>query len=55
MSDEPEKKDEQIPTDVDINSLGKCRRCDCEKFVEENGSTKCGRSTCRHSYQSHGS
>lgn len=55
MSDSHKTGNEQIPGDVDINSLGKCRRCDCEKFVEENGSVKCGRSTCKHSYQSHGS
>jgi len=48
-------EDEKIPDDVDIDSLGECRRCNCKEFVQVSGSIKCGRSTCKHHYNSHGS
>lgn len=49
----PPEADDPIPEEVDVEALGACRSCNCEKFVEVNGSSKCGRSTCGHRYTRH--
>ncbi len=42
-----------IPADVNVEALGKCTKCDCKSFIQVGGKIRCGRKTCKHTYQQH--